>query len=83
MINRFGDRMELYVVRSSAYQAVYDLAGRPLALPRPGQSAVDAHIAWHNRKRRQDELQLNRRALGGTRDRLGPVTVQLGVLHEH
>ncbi len=42
---------DLYVARSPAGHAVYALAGRPLAVPLPGQPAVDAsHIAWHDRQ---------------------------------
>jgi len=42
---------ELYVAGSPAGQAVYALAGRPLASPRPGGPVIDAsHIAWHDRQ---------------------------------
>lgn len=40
---------ELYVAQSPTGQAVYALAGRPLAMPRPGQPPIDrSHIAWHD-----------------------------------
>lgn len=42
---------ELYIAQAPAGRAIYDLAGRPLALPRPGEPSVDVeHITWHDRQ---------------------------------
>jgi putative restriction endonuclease len=42
---------ELYIAQAPAGRAVYDLAGRPLASPRPGEPIIDAeHITWHDRQ---------------------------------
>lgn len=42
---------ELYIAQAPAGRAVYDLAGRPLASPRPGEPLVDVeHITWHDRQ---------------------------------
>lgn len=40
---------ELYTAQAPAGRAVYDLAGRPLASPQPGEPLVDVeHITWHD-----------------------------------
>ncbi|ORT47041.1 phosphorothioated DNA-binding restriction endonuclease [Frankia sp. KB5] len=42
---------ELYIAQAPAGRAVYDLSGRPLASPRPGEPLVDVeHITWHDRQ---------------------------------
>ncbi|WP_007516024.1 MULTISPECIES: hypothetical protein [Pseudofrankia] len=42
---------ELYIAQTPSGRAVYDLAGRPLASPRPGEALVDVeHITWHDRQ---------------------------------